>query len=123
MSLAPRRGVLRVMLTAAGAGALGRLGLAATPSPREIPVQAQRFSFTPREIPIRVGERVVILLRSQDYAHGFSVPDLGLRVDLVPDRVVRLELQPNTAGKLEFLCDNFCGDEHEDMHGWLLVVG
>jgi len=90
--------------------------------PREIAVVARRFSFTPREITLKLGERVVLALVAEDFAHGFSVPDLSLRADLMPERTVRLELQPQQAGRFEFLCDNFCGDEHEDMHGWLVVT-
>lgn len=100
-------------------GLLARVALAQ--APREIEITAQRFRFTPNEIPLKVGERVVIALSSLDFEHGFSVPELRLRADFVPGRVVRVELQPKVAGKLDFLCDNFCGDDHEDMYGRFLV--
>ena len=86
-------------------------------APREIEITAQRFKFTPAEIPLKAGEPVVLLLRSLDFAHGFFVPDLNLRTDLMPGRVTRLTLTPKTPGKLAFLCDNFCGDGHEGMDG------
>lgn len=90
-------------------------------APREISVIAKRFAFVPNEIAIMSGEQVVLLLESVDYQHGFSVPDLHLRADLVPGRVTRIALQATTAGTLDFLCDNFCGDDHEDMHGRFIV--
>jgi cytochrome c oxidase subunit II len=90
-------------------------------TPREIDMVARRFNFTPNDIPLKINERVVLLIRSVDFVHGFNVPDLGIRADLVPGRITRVELKPLKAGKLEFVCDNFCGSEHEEMHGQFLV--
>jgi cytochrome c oxidase subunit 2 len=124
-SPARRRAVL------GGIGAIGTTGLtlagglaariARAQAPREIEIVAQRFSYTPNEIPLKLGERVMIALKAVDYEHGFSVPDLKLRADLVPGRVVRVELQPRAVGRIDFLCDNFCGEGHEDMHGQFIV--
>ena len=115
----------RQWLTRALAGSAltagGIAGWAQAQAPRQISLVAKRFAFTPNEIPIKVGERIVLLLESLDYEHGFSVPDLRLRADFVPGRVTRLELQATKAGTLDFLCDNFCGDDHEDMHGRFIV--
>ena len=91
-------------------------------APREIEIVAQRFKFTPAEIPLKAGEPVVLLLRSLDFAHGFFVPDLDLRTDLMPGRVTRLALTPKNPGRLAFLCDNFCGDGHEGMDGHFIVT-
>lgn len=85
--------------------------------PREIAITAQRFQFTPRVIPLKVGEPVRLLIRSLDFTHGFYLPDLDQRVDLVPGRVVALALTPRAPGTLHFLCDNFCGEGHEGMDG------
>jgi cytochrome c oxidase subunit 2 len=93
----------------------------AADAPREIEVVAKRFQFTPNEIPLKAGERVVIAVRSLDFMHGFKVPGLNVRADLVPGKVTRIELQPTAAGTLDFLCDNFCGEGHEEMHGRFIV--
>ena len=60
-------------------------------------------------------------IRSLDFVHGMNIPDLGMRLDLGPGRVTRLELQPKAAGVIDFVCDNFCGDGHEEMHGRFIV--
>lgn len=91
-------------------------------SPRVIDVTARRFRFEPEEIPLKTGERVIIAIRSLDFVHGMHIPTLGMRTDLVPGRITRVELQPKTAGVIEFLCDNFCGDGHEQMHGRFIVT-
>jgi len=108
-----------LLLAAAGAG----VGIGArAQAPREIEVIAQRFRFTPNVIPLKAGEPVVLLIRSLDFAHGFFVPDLNLRTDLMPGRVIRFALTPKTPGRLAFLCDNFCGDGHEGMDGHFEVT-
>lgn len=106
----------RRLLMLAAVGAVAR-----AQAPREIEITAQRFKFTPNVIPLKAGEPVVLLIRSLDFAHGFFVPDLNLRTDLMPGRVTRLELTPKSPGQLAFLCDNFCGEGHEGMDGHFIV--
>lgn len=108
----------------AGAGALlfgASARLAAKPKERVIKVTARKFAYTPDLIKVRKGEAVVLELTAIDFTHGFSIPDLKLRADLVPGKAVRIALKPEQAGTLEFLCDNFCGDGHETMNGKIVV--
>ena len=76
----------------------------------------------PKEVPLKVGERVIIAIKSLDFVHGMNIPDLNKRLDLVPGRITQLELQPTAPGVIEFVCDNFCGDKHEEMHGSFVVT-
>lgn len=92
-----------------------------SPAPRQIDMTAQRFKFTPEEIPLKAGERVVLAIKSLDFIHGMHIPDLGVRVDLLPGQITRIEIQPQHSGIIDFLCDNFCGGGHEDMHGRFIV--
>jgi len=125
----PRRRLLLQAAAALGTTALGRtLAQAATqtmphtgPAPREISVTARRFEFVPAEIVLKLGEPVVIAVTSLDFIHGMNIPDLKQRHDLVPGRVTRIALTPREAGVIEFVCDNFCGDGHEEMHGRFVV--
>ena len=82
-----------------------------------------RFAFTPNEITAKTGERVVLEVKSVDFRHAMNFPDLKIRADLVPGRVTRIELPAQRAGIYEFVCNNFCGDGHEEMHGKLVVTG
>ena len=66
---------------------------------------------------------VTLVLSSADFVHGFAMPDLDVRIDLVPGKTVELTLTPARAGRFVFLCDNFCGEEHEEMSGVLVVTG
>lgn len=120
--------MLKGVLVAAGAaigptmGLLRSAGAQARPQPRVIEMTARRFRFEPNEVPLKAGEPVVIAIRSIDFVHGMNVPDLGIRIDLMPGRITRLELQPKTAGVIDFLCDNFCGEGHESMSGRFVVT-
>ena len=92
-----------------------------SPPPRVIKMVAQRFKFTPNEIEMKAGEVAVLSIESLDFVHGLTVPDWGIRADLLPGQITRVTLHPKTAGTIEFLCDNFCGDGHETMHGQFIV--
>ncbi|HUL67635.1 MAG TPA: cupredoxin domain-containing protein [Burkholderiaceae bacterium] len=121
MMVAGRRIVLRGALAAAGA-MLVRAGLAQVAGePRVIKITAHRFAYEPNEIPLKAGEHVVVEINSLDFVHGMNIPDLGKRFDLVPGRITRLELQPEAPGVIDFVCDNFCGEGHEEMHGRFVV--
>jgi cytochrome c oxidase subunit 2 len=91
-------------------------------APRRVTIVARRFAFEPAEVPLRAGERVAVEIQSLDFVHGFNVPDLHRRFDLVPRRPTRFEFTPAAPGMIEFVCDNFCGDGHEDMHGRFVVT-
>ena len=116
-----RRRILQAAVAVAGA-TLVRAGVAQdAAAPRVIELTARRFTYIPNEIALKVGERVVIAISSIDFVHGMNLPDLHMRLDLVPGRITKLELQPKTPGVIDFVCDNFCGDGHEEMHGRFVV--
>ena len=115
-----RRVLLQGVLAGAGA-TLVRASAAQAAEPRVIEMVARRFVYEPNEIVLKAGERVIIAIRSLDFVHGMNIPDLDQRLDLVPGKITRLELQPQAPGEIEFVCDNFCGDGHETMHGRFIV--
>mgnify|MGYP001356903170 FL=1 len=86
-----------------------------------IEVVAQRFRFTPNEIALRSGQPAVLAITSLDFVHGFKVPELGIRTDLIPGRVTRVTIKALAPGRYDFLCDNFCGGGHEEMTGTMVV--
>jgi len=118
-----RRRMLKEVFAVVGTAAFTRSGIAQTATgPRIIEMTARRFAYEPNEIALKAGEPVVIAIRSLDFVHGMNIPELKMRLDLVPGRVTHLELQPKAAGTIDFVCDNFCGDGHEEMHGRFVVT-
>ncbi|HVO15797.1 MAG TPA: cupredoxin domain-containing protein, partial [Alphaproteobacteria bacterium] len=89
---------------------------------RVIQVTAKRFEYSPAEITLKKGVPVTLELKALDRLHGFSVPQLGLRADVFPDQVVTVHLVPDKVGRFEFHCDVFCGVDHEDMGGAIVVT-
>lgn len=108
------------LVTVAGVGAVARRSLAA--DPQVVKVVAQRFNFTPSEIMLKSGQPTVLEITSLDYIHGFNVPALGLRTNLLPGPPTKVALKPLAPGRYDFLCDNFCGGGHEDMNGVIVVT-
>jgi cytochrome c oxidase subunit 2 len=88
---------------------------------RIIKIEARKFVYTPNEIRIRKGEKVVLQLTALDFVHGFSLPDFKIRTDIPPGKVTTVALNPTEAGRFTFLCDNFCGNGHEEMNGVIIV--
>lgn len=104
----------------AGVGVAAKRSLAA--DPQVVKVVAQRFNFTPSEIILKSGQPTVLEITSLDYIHGFNVPALGLRTNLLPGPPTKVTLKPLAPGRYDFLCDNFCGGGHEDMNGVIVVI-
>jgi cytochrome c oxidase subunit II len=102
-------------------GISGRLALAQVAEPQLVKLRAQRFVYTPAEFRVKAGAPVVLEFTSLDFVHGFHLPDLKVRADLPPGVTTRVKLAALQPGIYEFLCDNFCGDEHEEMHGRMIV--
>lgn len=125
MRACTRRQALWRIVSVAGVGVFGG-AVASTvraqkSEGRVIEVTARRFNFTPNQIRVKRGEVVTLALQTQDFPHGFNMPDFDQRVDLIPGKVVKVRLEPSRAGRFSFLCDNFCGDGHEQMGGVLIV--
>src|SRR5262245_8642813 len=87
-----------------------------------IKVTVKRFEYSPRDIRLRKGVPVVLELTSLDVPHGFNLPDLHVRADVIPGQVTRVRLVPDRVGTFTFRCDVFCGTGHEDLDGSLTVT-
>jgi cytochrome c oxidase subunit 2 len=89
---------------------------------RIIKITAKKFEYVPAKIVLKRGVPVTLELTSLDRKHGFSAPELGLRVEVRPGDTVRLRFVPDKIGSFTFHCDVFCGDGHEDMTGEIVVA-
>jgi cytochrome c oxidase subunit 2 len=86
-----------------------------------IQVQASRWAYDPSTITLQKGVTTVLELTSSDVHHGFNVPGLELRADVLPDRTTRVAVTPTEAGTYLFHCDYYCGSGHEEMEGQIVV--
>lgn len=116
----PQRCAMVAMLSIVG----GYLAAPVLPASRaeRIELAAHKFAFSSSEIRLVKGKPVTLALTSSDFVHGFSVPELNIRVDLVPGKTVEVAFTPTRSGRFVFLCDNFCGEGHDRMSGMLIVT-
>jgi len=88
---------------------------------RVVHIKVKRFEYLPKEITLKKGVPVVLELESLDVPHGFNLPDLGVRADVLPGRTARVRIVPKEAGRFVFHCDIFCGTGHEELEGAIVV--
>ena len=86
-----------------------------------MPIQAKRFEFTPTQIVLKRGVPVILELTSLDVVHGFNVPGLGIRADVLPGQTTRVRLVPDKVGRFDYRCDHFCGLGHWKVRGTIVV--
>lgn len=87
-----------------------------------IELTAKKFEFAPKALHVKKGSRVTLVLASPDFVHGFSVPDFNVRADGIPGKTVEVSFVADKAGQFIYLCDNFCGEGHDTMTGFLIVT-
>jgi cytochrome c oxidase subunit II len=76
---------------------------------------------TANEIYMPAGVPVLFELTSADVIHSFWVPNLGGKMDLVPEKVNLFWLQSDRPGRFRGQCAEYCGLQHALM-GFFVVV-
>ncbi len=94
----------------------------AQPAPREIEVTAKRFAYVPSEITLKRGQPVVLVLRSEDVAHGLRFRDLNLDAKFSKSGSAQLSFTPDKIGDFVGHCSVFCGSGHGEMTLTLHVI-
>jgi len=70
---------------------------------------------TANEVHLPVGQTVAFHLYAPDVIHSFWIPQLGGKRDVVPHRVNRIILTPDTPGEYIGQCAEYCGMSHANM--------
>jgi cytochrome c oxidase subunit 2 len=91
------------------------LSAPAADGPKRIEVAAKRFAYTPSEITLKKGEPVVLVLRSDDVAHGIKFKELGLDTEMHRGAIAELAFTPMQTGDFVGRCSRFCGAGHGSM--------
>ena len=117
-----RIAILLLTLTAAALSWSGPSS-AQTTEPRTIDVLARRFAFEPAEIPVTVGERIRLVVRSGDGVHGIEIKRLKVNKEIPRGGApVAIEFTAPEEGRYPILCSEYCGDAHDQMKGTLVVL-
>jgi cytochrome c oxidase subunit 2 len=90
--------------------------------PRQIDVIARRFAFEPSTIEVVTGERVQLNVRSADGVHGIEIKKVKVKKPIPRgDTITRIPFTAPEAGSYPIACSEYCGENHEDMKGLLVV--
>jgi cytochrome c oxidase subunit 2 len=91
-------------------------GFAPAPdAPRRIEVSVKRFGYTPSEITLKKGEPVVLVVTTEDVAHGLQFKELGLDTKVNKGKPGELAFTPDKTGDFVGHCSVFCGSGHGKM--------
>ena len=94
----------------------------APPEPRIINVVAKRFSFEPARVEVVEGERIKLVVSSGDGVHGIEIKKFKINKKVPRGGEVTVEFSATAAGEFPILCSEYCGGDHEDMKGMLVVA-
>lgn len=72
-------------------------------------------AVTANEIHIPVGEPVRLKLSTDDVIHSFWVPELQVKIDMIPGRTNRMWVEADEPGRYRGQCAEFCGLQHANM--------
>jgi cytochrome c oxidase subunit 2 len=106
-------------------GATGSaVGTLAQGEPREIPIVAKRFSFEPARVEVIEGERIRLVVTSEDGVHGLEIKKFRVnkKIPRGRDKVTTIDFVASAPGEYPILCSEYCGDGHEEMKGTLVVA-
>ena len=88
---------------------------------RTINVYTESWKFTPKEIRIKQGERVKLVISTLDDTHGFRVKELGISVKVFRNKPAEVEIEGKEKGEYKFDCPVPCGDRCPKMKGVIIV--
>jgi cytochrome c oxidase subunit 2 len=87
----------------------------AADTPRRIEIVAKRFEYVPAEVTVKKGESVVLVLHSEDVAHGVKFKELNLQTEIGKGTAAELPFTATETGDFVGHCSRFCGSGHGSM--------
>lgn len=74
------------------------------------------------ELHIPVDRTVALTLISQDVIHSFFVPAFRVKQDVVPGKYTSEWFKPTRPGQYHIFCSQYCGTQHAQMIGRVVVM-
>ncbi len=74
------------------------------------------------ELHVPVGRPIKLSMTAQDVIHSFFVPDFRVKQDVLPDRYTTIWFQANQTGRFRIFCTQYCGTNHSQMTGFVVVM-
>jgi cytochrome c oxidase subunit 2 len=89
--------------------------------PLQINIKARRFEFDPHTITLQKGQPAKLIITAEDVGHGFAIDDFNINVKIEARETKVVEFTPDHAGRFRIHCTVYCGEDHENMIGELIV--
>jgi cytochrome c oxidase subunit II len=74
------------------------------------------------ELHVPVGRPVWLVMSSQDVIHDFGLPAFRIKRDVIPGQFSEEWFTPDTVGEYHLFCDQYCGTQHAEMIGKVVVM-
>ncbi len=74
------------------------------------------------ELHVPVGRPVELTMISQDVIHSLFVPEFRIKQDVLPERYTTTWFQATKAGTYHLFCTQYCGTNHAEMTGSIIVM-
>lgn len=79
--------------------------------------------FEPATVHLRLGDEVVLNLKSADLFHRFYLPAFRVGpVDVEPGHMATVRFRADRPGVFQYYCSTMCGSCHFYMRGWIVVT-
>ena len=73
------------------------------------------------ELHVPIGRRIKLTMGTEDVIHSLFVPAFRVKADVVPGRLTSIWWEPTKPGRYEIYCAEYCGTQHSQMIGWVVV--
>ena len=74
------------------------------------------------ELHVPVDSTIALTLISQDVIHSFFVPAFRVKQDVVPGKYTSQWFKPTRTGEYHIFCSQYCGTQHAQMIGRVVVM-
>jgi cytochrome c oxidase subunit 2 len=74
------------------------------------------------ELHVPVGKPIKLVMTSQDVIHSFFMPVFRIKQDVLPGRYTMLWFTANKPGDFHMFCTQYCGTDHAQMIGHVVVM-
>jgi cytochrome c oxidase subunit II len=71
---------------------------------------------------VPLGRPIKLVMTSQDVIHDFGLPDFRIKQDVIPGSYSTEWFQASRVGEYYIFCDQYCGFEHWNMRGRVIVM-
>lgn len=87
---------------------------------RTIHMGVRQYAWDPKELRVKEGDLVRLIIHNADVMHGIAIPGLDVNMDIPPEGAI-IEFVAKKKGTEEFFCSVWCGEGHMEMRGRIII--